>query len=59
MTYSKSIGNVSINYNNFNKDEIQKNPMYMPDSNAAKLAGDMLKRKWLKWIPLVVLLNVL
>ena len=45
MTYSKSIGNVSINYNNFNKDEIQKNPMYMPDSNAAKLAGDMLKEK--------------
>lgn len=45
LTYSKSIGNVSINYNNFNKDEIQKNPMYMPDSNAAKLAGDMLKEK--------------
>ena len=45
MTYSKSIGNVSINYNNFSKDEIQKNPMYMPDSNAAKLAGDMLKEK--------------
>ena len=59
MTYSKSIGNVSINYNNFNKDEIQKNPCICSDSNVTNLQVICLKRKWLKWIPLVVLSNVL
>ncbi len=44
-TYSKSIGNVQIDYNNFNKDEIENNPMYMPDSNAAIKAGELLKEK--------------
>ncbi len=45
ITYSKSIGNVQIDYNNFNKDEIENNPMYMPDSNAAMKAGELLKEK--------------
>lgn len=44
-TYSKSIGNVQIDYNNFNKDEIENNPMYMPDNNAAIKAGELLKEK--------------
>ncbi|MCI9616608.1 MAG: chorismate synthase [Eubacterium sp.] len=44
-TYSKSIGNVQIDYNNFNKNEIENNPMYMPDSNAAIKAGELLKEK--------------
>lgn len=44
-TYSKSIGDVQINYKNFNKDEIEANPMYMPDCDAAKKAGALLKEK--------------
>lgn len=44
-TYSKSIGNIEINYDNFDKTEITKNPMYMPDINAADKAADMLKEK--------------
>lgn len=44
-TYSKSIGNVEIDYNKFDKSEIPNNPMYMPDNNAAVKAGDLLKDK--------------
>lgn len=44
-TYSKSIGTVEIDYSNFNKEEIENNPMYMPDSNAAIKAGKLLKEK--------------
>lgn len=47
-TYSKSIGNVEINYNNFDTSEILKNPMYMPDNEAALKAGEMLKEKMAK-----------
>ena len=45
LTYSKSIGNIEIDYNNFKADEIMKNPMYMPDGLAAIDAGNMLKNK--------------
>lgn len=45
ITYSKSIGSIEIDYSKFNSDEIMNNPMYMPDSNAAVLATDMLKEK--------------
>lgn len=45
LTYSKSIGEVEINYDQFNADEILKNPMYMPDADAAVKAGEMLKKK--------------
>lgn len=45
VTYSKSIGDITINYNAFDKNEILNNPMYMPDMNAALLAQDMLKEK--------------
>lgn len=44
-TYSKSIGNIEIDYNKFEADEIAKNPMYMPDAEAALKAGEMLKEK--------------
>lgn len=53
LTYSKSIGNVEIDYKKFNKDEIEKNPVYMPDSDAAKAAEKILGEKWLKWIHVV------
>lgn len=45
VTYSKSIGAIEIDYNKFNADEILKNPMYMPDTDAAEKAGEMLKIK--------------
>lgn len=45
VTYSKSIGEVEINYSNFDAEQILKNPMYMPDEKAAALAEDMLKEK--------------
>ena len=45
LTYSKSIGNVEIDYKKFNKDEIEKNPVYMPDSDAAKAAEKILGEK--------------
>lgn len=44
-TYSRAIGTVEIDYSNFNKEEIENNPMYMPDSNAAIKAGELLKEK--------------
>lgn len=45
VTYAKSIGTVQIDYNQFNVEEILKNPMYMPDAKAAEKAGEMLKEK--------------
>ena len=44
-TYSKSIGNVEIDYSKFKKDEIPNNPMYMPDNDAAAKAAELLKEK--------------
>lgn len=35
-TYTRSIGPVSINYDRFDQEEIFKNPLYMPDAQAAK-----------------------
>lgn len=45
LTYSKTIGSVEIDYNKFDKEEIQNNPLYMPDSDAATKAGELLKEK--------------
>lgn len=39
-TYTKSIGDISIDYNRFDENEIFNNKLYMPDAEAAKLAGD-------------------
>lgn len=45
LTYSKSIGDVTIEYDKFDAEEILKNPMYMPDADAAQKAGIMLQEK--------------
>ncbi len=45
VTYSKSIGNITIDYKSFDENEIMNNPMYMPDTNAALLAQNMLNEK--------------
>ncbi|MBQ9984444.1 MAG: chorismate synthase [Lachnospiraceae bacterium] len=39
-TYTKSIGNISIDYEKFDKDEIFNNKLYMPDADAAAKAGE-------------------
>lgn len=45
LTYSKAIGGIEIDDSNFDASSITKNPLYMPDENAAKLAEDLLKEK--------------
>lgn len=45
LTYTKAIGPVSIDPSHFDKEEIYKNPLYMPDSKAAKEASDYLSEK--------------
>ncbi len=42
-TYVNSIGELSIDKNNFDKEEINKNPFYMPDALCASKASDYLK----------------
>lgn len=44
LTYTRSIGPVSINAANFNADEISNNKLYMPDANAAAKASDYLEK---------------
>lgn len=39
-TYTKAIGPIEINPDNFNKEEILNNKLYMPDAEAAKKASD-------------------
>ena len=43
FAYTKSIGPVSIDYDNFDADEILKNPCVMPDAKAARAAEAFLK----------------
>lgn len=45
VSYAKSIGEICIDYDRFDVDEILRNPMYMPDAEAAEKAGAMLKEK--------------
>lgn len=42
-SYVSSIGELSIDKNNFDKQEINNNPFYMPDALCASKAGDYLK----------------
>lgn len=42
-TYVNSIGELSIDKSNFDKDEINNNPFYMPDALCALKASDYLK----------------
>ena len=44
LTYTKSIGPVSIDTANFNPGEISNNKLYMPDANAAAKASDYLEK---------------
>ena len=43
LTYTKSIGPVSIDMSRFNKYDICDNPLYMPDNTAAKEAAAYLE----------------
>lgn len=44
LTYTRSIGPVSIDAANFNVDEISNNKLYMPDADAAEKASDYLEK---------------
>ena len=44
LTYSKSIGPVTIDETRFDAAEITKNPLYMPDADAAKKAEEYLEK---------------
>lgn len=41
--YTRSIGDIEIDYTAFDKDEIMKNPHYMPDKACAQKASEYLK----------------
>ncbi len=41
-TYTRSIGNIMIDYNKFDKEEILRNKIYMPDADAAARAGEYI-----------------
>lgn len=41
-TYTKSIGNIEIDYSKFDVNEIFNNKLYMPDANAAEKAGEYI-----------------
>ncbi len=42
LTYTKSIGEIEINFDNFSADEINNNSLYMPDAIAAEKASAYL-----------------
>lgn len=41
-TYTQSIGNITIDYNKFDEEEILRNKIYMPDAEAAEKAGEYI-----------------
>ena len=41
-TYTRSIGDIEIDYSKFNETEIYKNKLYMPDATAAEKAGEYI-----------------
>lgn len=43
--YTKAIGDVEIDMNRFNADEIFNNMLYMPDAEAAEKASELVDRK--------------
>ena len=43
MTYTKSIGPIAVSSDRFNFSEVTKNPLYMPDADAAAKAGTYLE----------------
>lgn len=42
LSYSASIGNIDIDYSRFDEEQINKNPLYMPDAYAAAKAEKYL-----------------
>ena len=42
-TYVKSVGEIEIDYSKFDKDEVMRNKLYMPDKEAAEKAGRYLE----------------
>ena len=42
LSYTRSIGNISIDDSSFNASDINENPLYMPDREAAKRAASYL-----------------
>ena len=45
MAYSKAIGGVEINYDNFDSEYINNNPLYMPDKEAVNKVLPLLDEK--------------
>lgn len=43
MAYTRSIGEHTINYDRFDREEILRNPLYMPDKLCSEIAGEYLK----------------
>ena len=43
--YSKAIGGIEINYDNFDSEYIMNNPLYMPDKNAVEKVLPLLDEK--------------
>lgn len=43
--YTKSIANIEIDYNNFNKEDIMLSPLSMPDLKASSLAEEFLQKQ--------------
>lgn len=46
MTYTKSIGPIAVSSGRFDFSEITKNPLYMPDAEAAENAENYLDAAW-------------
>lgn len=44
LTYTRSIGGISISPAGFDEQEIKRNPLYMPDAKAAREAAVLLER---------------
>lgn len=44
LTYTKSIGPVSVEDSRFEEEEIRRNPLYFPDAKAAQEAAEYLKQ---------------
>ncbi|MCR5000532.1 MAG: chorismate synthase [Lachnospiraceae bacterium] len=42
LTYTKSVGSINVDTDKFDIEEINNNPLYMPDAQAAKKACDFL-----------------
>lgn len=45
LTFTEAIHKISVNYENFDAEEIMKNVVYMPDKEAARAAETLLHKK--------------